>query len=244
MAIKKNQDSTEEWSQHYATFFQGGSSPLDLKFEIEKATGVLLTRDGDHASGLVFKGTSRPPPTGHRLELRLEAVLPGAVWYSLQDDMWLPCAWSTEAEFRSTADRTFEHWTRNLHKGSLPSLNAASQELYDRMVRETVERETEAANRKEDDAPIRAIQQAVLAALRKGDRFGTAHHEGGTRIYISGGKFVREDYGMEESLTVFQTDEELLTCLRNFYDWESRRDTYPHRPPELDVWKYIQSQLF
>jgi hypothetical protein len=38
---------------------------------------------------------------------------------------------------------------------------------------------------------------------------------------------------MEESLTVFQTDEELLTCLRNFYDWESRRDTYPHRPPEL-----------
>ena len=54
---------------------------------------------------------------------------------------------------------------------------------------------------------------------------------------------MREDFGLEESLTEFSTDGEMLTCLRNFYDWESRKGTYPHRPPELDVWKFIQREL-
>ncbi|HXA51191.1 MAG TPA: hypothetical protein VNV86_12830 [Candidatus Acidoferrum sp.] len=120
---------------------------MDVKVEIEKATGVLLTRDGEQTSSLVFKSTSLPPPTGHKLELRLEAVLPDAVWYSLQDDMWLPRAWSTEAEFRSTADRTLEYWTRNLRKGSPGSLDSAARELYQEAMRETLEREAEAANR-------------------------------------------------------------------------------------------------
>jgi len=25
-------------------------------------------------------------------------------------------------------------------------------------------------------------------------------------------------------------------------DWESRKETYPHRPPEADVWKFIEKQ--
>jgi len=32
--------ATGDWNQHYATYFLGGSSPLDVKFQIEKATGV------------------------------------------------------------------------------------------------------------------------------------------------------------------------------------------------------------
>jgi len=45
------------------------------------------------------------------------------------------------------------------------------------------------------------------------------------------------------SKTNFATDDEMLDCIRKFYDWDSRKDTYPHRPPELDVWKFIQRQL-
>ena len=40
-----------------------------------------------------------------------------------------------------------------------------------------------------------------------------------------------------------RTDEEMIRFLRTHFDWESRRDTYPHKPPELDVWKYIERQL-
>jgi len=31
--------------------------------------------------------------------------------------------------------------------------------------------------------------------------------------------------------------------LREFYDWWSRRDTFPHRPPELDVWRFMLGQM-
>lgn len=243
MAIQENQDAAGDWNQRYTTSFLGSSSAWDVKFEIEKTTGILLTRDPEQTSSLVFRGDSQPPPTGHNLELRLIAVLPDSVWYSLDDDMWLPRSWSTEAKFRSDADRTFDYWTRNLRKGDPGSLDSASQELYEQMTRETLEREAQTANRKEDEAAIRAIQQAILAALRNGKRFGTAHHEGGTRLYFSGAAFVKEEFGMEESLTNFAGDEDMLTCLRNFYDWESRKATYPHKPPELDVWKFIQREL-
>jgi hypothetical protein len=243
MTSKEKPDTIGEWTQHCETFFQASSSPWDVKFEIEKTTGILLTRDQEQNPKLVFKGTSQPPPTGHRLELRLEAVLSDQAWYSLHDEMWLPRSWSTETEFRRDADRTFRYWTRNLRTGGPGSFDAASRELYDRAMRETLQRESEEANRKKDDAQIREIQQAVLAALRKGQSFATAHHEGSTRLYFSGTRFVKQEDGLEVSVTEFSTDHEMLACLRDFYDWESRKQTYPHRPPELDVWKFIQRQL-
>jgi hypothetical protein len=36
---------------------------------------------------------------------------------------------------------------------------------------------------------------------------------------------VKEEYGLEESLTEFPTDDEMLACLRDFYDWGSRKET-------------------
>jgi hypothetical protein len=105
MTNKEKPDATGEWKQTYQAFFQGNSSSWNVKFEIEKTTGILLTRDQEQNSKLVFKGTSLPPPAGHRLELRLEAVLPDHAWYLLYDEMWLPRSWSSEAEFRRDADR-------------------------------------------------------------------------------------------------------------------------------------------
>ena len=69
---------------------------------------------------------------------------------------------------------TFQYRTRNLRTGNPGSFDTASQELYDRVMRETLVREAEEANRKQDEAPIREIQHAVLAALRKGKSFATA----------------------------------------------------------------------
>ena len=60
---------------------------------------------------------------------------------------------------------------------------------------------------------------------------------------FDGKTFVRSEYGEEESVSVLATDDETLDCIRKFYDWESRKDSYPHRPPELEAWRFIQGQL-
>jgi hypothetical protein len=241
---KNKAKDTGNWKHSLVTYFLGRPSPWEEKYAIEKTTGVLLVRDSDQTDRLVFKGSSPPPDSGHELQLRFEAALPTGSLYSLEDAAWTPRSWFTEDEFLTDVQDTFQYWTRDLQGApALGSMEGASETLYEERVRETLARESEEGGRKEDATAIHTVQQAVLAALRKGKTLGNTHHEGGTRLYFNGKKFVKEIFGVEEALNEFGTDEEMVACLRSFYDWDSRQETYPHRPPELDVWKFIQHEL-
>ena len=182
---------------------------------------------------------------GYRLQLRLETAYPEGNWYSLTVIAWVPRTWKSEEDFASGAKRAFEYWEGKLGgSSSVPSMEARSPDLYNRRVDEAIETETALANQREDPLPIRQVQMAILEGLRKDKKsFRTAHHEGGTRMFFDGRDFVKETYGEEQSRKVLSTDEEMLECLRELYDWESRRDTFPHRQPELEVWRFIQREL-
>jgi hypothetical protein len=106
-----------------------------------------------------------------------------------------------------------------------------------------VDKEVGRAGEKEDMAPVVVLKEEILTGLRNGMSFRTIHHEGGTTIYFDGKTFVHSTYGEEESLNVLGTDEEALACIRELYDWESRKGSFPHRPPELEVWKFIRREL-
>jgi hypothetical protein len=233
-----------EWRHRCETYFWNPRMPFDVKFEIEKSTGILLERDPQQRSHLVFRGSSSTPPKQYHSELRFEAALPERNLYSLHVEATAPRQWFSEADFRRDAARAFEYWTRDLKTTARPGfLDSASRDLYEERVAATLERESQEANREEDEAPIRAVQQAVLEELRKGKSFRTAHHEGGTRIYFDGRRFVKSTCGEEQSRQVFDSEDQILAFIRSFYDWESRRDAYPHRPPELEVWRFIRKEL-
>jgi hypothetical protein len=106
-----------------------------------------------------------------------------------------------------------------------------------------VDKEVRRANEKEGPAPIIALKQEILTALGNGRSFRTAHHEGGTTIYFDGKAFVCSEYGEVEFFKVLGTEDEAVDCMRELYDWESRKGSFPHRPPELEVWGFIQRQL-
>ena len=140
--------------------------------------------------------------------------------------------------------RAFEYWSLRLQCcARVTDFSDHSQTFYEQQVRESIEHDEAQARAVEDPDPIVAIQNKVLMALRKGKQFRTAHHEGGSILSFNGQTFQREDYGEYPDLKQFATDQEMIECIRAFYDWESRRETYPHRPPELEVWKYIERQL-
>ena len=244
MASKPIGDETVNWTKDYSTFFWGSSHPFQVKFEIEKTTGVLLARDLTQTTQLTYSGTDNPPFVGRDIRLRFEAALPNGNWYSFNLAAWVPRTWYTEAEFLRNADGAFEFWVRNLQTApSLGLLDSASKELYDQRVVEAAEEEAKLANQKEDPAPVTAVKQEILAELRKGRSFRTAHHEGGTTIYFDGKTFVCSEYGESESLTALATEAEALNRVREMYDWESRKGSFPHRPPELEVWEFIRRQL-
>ena len=211
---------------------------------MEKTLGLLLARDEAQTERLTYSGSDNPPSIGRDVRLRFEASLLKGNWYSLKVIAWVPNTWNTEVEFRSYADKAFEHWTSNLQTApTLGLLGGASQELYTRRVHDAVDEEARRASEKEDPVPIAVLKHEILDDLRNGASFRTSHHEGGTTIYFDGKAFVRSEYGEQTSSKVLSTDEETLDCIEALYDWESRKDTFPHRPPELEVWRFIQRQL-
>jgi len=237
-------ESTGEWSEHYQTYLWRPRVPFDVKFEIERATGILLERDRRQTGQLIYRGASSIPPNRYQAQLRFEAALPQRNLYSMHVDVTAPRDWIGEADFHRGANRAFAYWTRNLQGVVDPgSLASASREIYDQRVAKTLALELALANRKEDMAPISAIQQAILDGLRRGRSFRTAHHESGMTIYFDGGQFIKQVYGVEESREIFARDDQIIAYLRAFYDWEARRNMYPHQPPELEVWRFIQRQL-
>jgi len=235
---------TENWTKEYSTYFWNSKDPFEVKFEMEKTIRLLLARETGQTAKLTYSGSDNPPFIGREVQLRFEAALPDGNWYSFRVAAWVPRTWYTEAEFLGNADGSFGYWIRSLQTApALGPLDAASQDLYDRRAREAVEMEARLASEKEDMAPVTALKQEILAALRNGMSFYTAHHEGGTRIYFDGKAFVRSEYGEVESFKVLGTDEEALERIRDLYDWESRKGSFPHRPPELEVWRFIRGQL-
>lgn len=90
---------------------------------------------------------------------------------------------------------------------------------------------------------IATLQQAIVAALKAGAWFATAHHEGGTRIGWTGSRFLREDYGEFPDRAVYEDEAEFLAALRRFFDWQVSRDLWPAKPSEIAAWRGIQSLL-
>ena len=244
MEAKPARNDAENWTREYSTYFWSSSNPFEMRFEIEKTLRLLLARDEAQREKLAYSGSDNPPFIGRDGRLRFEAALPKGNWYSLQVTAWVPNTWNTEVEFHSHADKAFEHWTSNLQTApTLGLLGGASQEVYTRRVHDALDEEARRASEKEDPVPIVVLKHEILDDLRNGASFRTSHHEGGTTIAFDGKVFIRSEYGEQTSSKMLSTDEETLDCIEALYDWESRKDTFPHRPPEHEVWRFIQRQL-
>jgi hypothetical protein len=242
--MSKNDHEDDVCRVDYETHFWHAGHPADVKFEIEKATRMLLAHDPSETAKLVFVGSSGSADPTYRARFCLDAAWPERRLYSLRLAASGPRKWFNEERLRQYSDKVFEHWTRNLHVTPTPrSLEASSPELYQQLAAEALAREAELAHRKEDQAPIEAVRQEVLAAIRDGKKCGNVNKEGQTTFYFRRGKFVREHIGDWDERQVFASGEAMLADLRQFYDWDTKRDTYPHRPPEVEAWRFIRDQL-
>jgi hypothetical protein len=59
---------------------------------------------------------------------------------------------------------------------------------------------------------------------------GSSDKEGLTTFALDGTHLVRRHVGDWDEHQVFANDGEMLTDLRAYYDWDTKRATQPHRP--------------
>ncbi len=237
----------QTWSFRIEGSFRDSRPPLDVLYDVERRTGRLLPRDKDRSDILVFRSTSQSVIViggTTTVELRLDAAFDRDCLYLLRLDSENPADPAKEGTWEENLRRSMERWTERLAPGGSTAGSSPDRLRY--VVEETIALERERANRtptKEEPAAVTEVQQRILQAMRQGKSYATAHHEGGTNIRFIGSRWVLQDYGESEERQEFTSDQDFLERLRTFYDWESRRDWYPHAPPEIEAWRYIERQL-
>lgn len=217
---------------HFA-YFWDQRAPYAVRHDIERRTGALLDLDSARAHPLTYTGQWLDRG---RIELRLEGSMLNGTLYSLRFD--------AVADY---ADR-FNNWLRDLGVTDDPrNMEFATGARYDELVRMALEFEAKRAAFTEDESAIAAARAAVLDALRGGRRYRRAlgGPEGIYEITIQweDGRLVKREIGENEKVEIYATEAEMVAFLRSYFDFEARKDTLPHKPPETEIWKYIGYQL-
>jgi hypothetical protein len=248
--FSKPTNAVGDWKVVREAYFEHDDGPTAVRFMIEKLTVQLLRREPVDiaAPALRYSGTSGAGGHPSTVRLELKAAGPGRNLYLLISERTAPKRWEEERKFTDDCDRRFAYWCAKLDIVStqvaaarLARVSRASLELA---IFSAVAAEDAAARVVEDPVPIAEVQAEVLAAMRAGMGFFTAGKEGGSHLKFDGKVYRRIDYGEEPFFNESHADGAgMLVCLRKFFDWESRRHTYPHPKPELEVWEYIRGRL-
>jgi hypothetical protein len=217
-----------KWLLH----FQDSRPPQEIQFKLEQRLMALMPPEMEEGK-LVCRGKVKMTGAPYSLVLTYEAALPKTNCYSLR----VEASWADSSEkyyeyHQKTSGGWFEFWTRDFMRSSPPAPDAGSPKRYQDVCEAALKAE------KHLDS-VEAIQEAIIAAMKRGFGFSTSHKEGGTRIYWENGRFVRSDYGECNDLTEYKSEAEFLKFLWQFYEWQTRSNAYPDRYPDFEVWKLI-----
>jgi hypothetical protein len=186
---------------------------------------------------LVYSTQAKLKGAQYEFELSYEAALPQTNCYSLRvDESWSAMPANSHDYFRKTADGWIQFWTRDFKLTEPVAAGEGSAERYVKIRDEALQAEARL-----ESVPV--IQQAIVAAMKHGATFSTAHKEGGTILKWSDGQFIRSDYGDDPSLKKFADKTDFLAALRQFYDWETSSAVYPDKVSDFDAWKLILRKL-
>jgi hypothetical protein len=212
--------------------FRDHRPPHEIQFALERSLMTLFApamKDGR------LTLTTRAVVVGspYDLELRFEAALPRTNAYSLR----VETSWATQPETnhdycRKSAGSWFDFWTRDFVPADPPPAEADPSERYQRMCAASLNAEAHLDS-------VSAIQQTIVAAMKRGAGFSTSHKEGGTHLRWTDGSFRRSDYGDDPDTRVYSSEAEFLEALGKFYAWQLSGSAHPKAASEFTSWKLI-----
>lgn len=212
--------------------FRDTRSPHAIQCDLERDHMVLFrpTMENGH---LQYAVDSRINGVPYRILLRYEAALANTHCYSI----FIEISWQDQPasahdyHVRSSAG-WLDLWLNRYTPSNAAPGSGRSEQRYRDAVAAAVSFESHLV-----DVP--AVQQAILQGLRDGGSFSTSHKEGGTRLLYGRGSYMRSDYGDNVSSERYPDETTFLASLRQFYDWQTSRPTYPKKVDELTAWKLI-----
>ena len=216
--------------------FRDARPPQEILAVMEdNLTKVFSTSTQD--GRLAYSTQAKINGAQYTFDLRFEAALPQTNCYSLRiDASWSALPANSHDYFRKSAGGWIDFWTRSFKRDKTVEAGEGSPERYAQLREEALQAEARL-----DSVP--AIQQVIVAGMKRGATFSTAHKEGGTILKWSDGRFVRSDYGDCPDLKKFSDETEFLKFLQQFYDWETSSAVYPNKVTDIEAWKLILHKM-
>lgn len=216
--------------------FRDERPPQEVQFELERRLMTLFVPTMENGR-LIMRAQANVVGGRYFFVLCFEAALLLTNCYSLRvETSWAEQAATHHDYYRKTSESWFQHWTRDFQPANPPKANARSTGRYQKLCAAALQAEAHLDN-------IPAIQQSIIAALKRGGRFTTAHKEGGTNIFWQSGRFVRSDYGDYPDEQKFTDEAAFLKMLYQFCHWDVSRNAGPDKWSEFDAWKLILRRL-
>lgn len=216
--------------------FRDQRPPHEVQFALERELMVLFTIVLA-TEGLQFRARADVIGANYEFELCFVAALPRDNCYSLRTEVsWADAPATHYDYYRKTSDSWFTAWTRDLMAANPPAADAGSPERYRKLAEAALKAEAHLDS-------VAAIQQAIVAGLKRGGRYATSHKEGGTNITWRLDRFIRSDYGDDPDLKEYPDETEFLKMLRQFCQWDVMRHAAKQELPEMDVWKLILRRM-
>lgn len=216
--------------------FEDQRAPHEVQFLLERELMTLFhpTLDGGK---LCLQAHAEIVGAEYDFRLVFEASLPTTNFYSLRMEVsWVAQGAAYSDYYQQTCASWFALWTADFTESNPQITDSGSLVRYTQLCEEALRAEQEL------DSVVK-IQQAILAAIKRGSSFGTSHKEGGTKIYWTQPNFVRSDYGDFPDQRLFVDEVEFLNMLRQFYDWDIKRNNVREPLSEIDSWRLIMRRM-
>jgi hypothetical protein len=227
---------TSETSASWRLDFQDARPPQKILAALERDI-VKVFSSSIQDGRLAYSAQAKINGVPYEFELCYEAALPPVNGYSLRvAASWANLPAAHHDYFSKSTDGWINFWTRNFKRCDPMAAEGGSAELYAKLRAEALQAEARLNS-------VEAIQQIIVAGMKRGATFSTAHKEGGTILRWTDGHFIRSDYGESSDLKKFADETEFLNALRQFYDWETSSAVYPNKASDFDAWKLMLRKL-
>jgi hypothetical protein len=217
-------------------YFQDVRSPLEVLFSLERRLCRLFSMKMEGGK-LCFHASATVVGASYQLQMLFEAALPTINYYSLTMHVsWAEQSPSNFDYYSKTSHGWFDFWTRDLQVSRPPLANEIDSQRYCQLCEATLQAQ-------EHQDTVEEIQQSIISELKRGATFRTSHKEGGTKIFWTSERFVRDDYGDDPAAQQFTDEVEFLRMLRQFCYMDVTRTSGNEELSELDVWRLVFRQM-
>ncbi|MFO0857773.1 MAG: hypothetical protein U0640_10500 [Phycisphaerales bacterium] len=227
-----------ETGVRHELFISEEKSPEQMQVALERELMVILDRRIEKHT-LFYRAKANVNGCRYEFEVEFLGIEGGKYFYRLMSDAsWAHLSSKNEEYFCKVSNSWITMWTRELNAGRMKSAPTAQNSTP--QYREACDHAMQFESNLDS---VEAIQQEIVAKIKKGGRYTSSHKEGGSNIRWRGGKFVRDDYGDYPDHIEYKDEADFLAKLKMFLHWDVARNYEGQKISDLDAWRLMLRRL-